>query len=208
MEDKILEEQVEETPEVEVPDFEGKGKVPKEVIENRKTAFKWIAGYTATAAASAWVPGKVTHSAVLKPIQVSMLDKINKTYGMEESAKVAVGSTLLRLGLIEKLGRKAFTLLSTIPGLQVIGLALNAAVGALVTFILGASTALLDEQIVLGRIDLNNIDLDEYITNIFNNYISKFGPTLVAALKTKDPKTIAKNIAPIMVELFKGKLKK
>lgn len=203
--DILLEETVEEAAADVV--LEEEGPAEGSLKGQRKTAFKWIGIYTGSAVAAALVPGNFSHAKLLKPLQVTMLSQVSKAYGVNGTAQQGIGSTLLRLGMVEKIGRTVFNYLSKVPGLQVIGIALNAAVAGVVTFFLGTITAVLDERILKGDIDVNNVDWEKYIGSVVDEYLPKYGPKFAQAFKNKDAKTILKNLSVLSLDVFKAKKK-
>ena len=146
----------------------------------RNMATGFVAASSAAAAVVGAVPIPVADSAVLLPLQVSMLNTLAKTYGLKERSVVnGLIDSIMKVGATTIAGKTIFSMLKAVPGLNAVGSVLNAAVAGVITFVTGEVSMVMFEKEYTGELDTFSHDYEKEIALLFNSYL----PDIVGKLK-------------------------
>lgn len=121
-------------------------------------------GTVATATAAAAVVGAVplvnlADSAILTPLEVGMINAIARVYGIRKDDQLAVFSkSIVDVGAVTIAAKSLLSVLANIPGLQVAGDVLNAAVAGSIVAALGEVSVLAFEQIAQGKRSVADVE--------------------------------------------------
>lgn len=168
-----------------------------------------IGGATAGATAIGAIPLPIPDASVLVPIQSGMLTGIAKIYDMQDKeASNEIVNTVLKVGATTMVGRSLLTALKAIPGLNVAGAILNAAVAGSITLAAGEISNTLFQKVYNNEAELKSVDWNNEITKMFNDYL----PGIIDALKIiagnsngkLDAKSLGKALAVIAKSFSRG----
>ena len=149
--------------------------------KRRSQARRMIAGTAAGAAVVGAVPIPIADSALLVPLQLHMLTRIAKIYGMEKEA-----------------GRTILSALKGVPGIHLAASVLNALVAGTVTYAAGEISAMVFEGIQRGTIDPKTIDWARYIEVLYREKMPEYTELIQEALEKRSAEDVVKNLVKIL----------
>ena len=165
----------------------------------RKEAGRVLARTAAQAAVVGAVPIPVADAAILVPLQLRMLSRIGKIYGMDKStAGNTIIDSIIQVGATTLAGRTLLSALKAVPGIQMAGVILNAIVAGTVTYTAGQVSVRVFEGIRKGTIDPETIDWMNYIQGLFGEKMPDYTKQLQEALEKKTPEEVLKNLLKIL----------
>ena len=167
--------------------------------KRRSQARRMIAGTAAGAAVVGAVPIPIADSALLVPLQLHMLTRIAKIYGMEkDSAENAVIDNIIKVGATTMAGRTILSALKGVPGIHLAASALNALVAGTVTYAAGEISAKVFEGIQRGTIDPKTIDWARYIEVLYREKMPEYTELIQEALEKRSAEDVVKNLVKIL----------
>ncbi|HAE80946.1 MAG TPA: hypothetical protein DCG70_05235 [Lachnoclostridium sp.] len=167
--------------------------------KRRSQARRMIAGTAAGAAVVGAVPIPITDSALLVPLQLHMLTRIARIYGMErDSAENAVIDNIIKVGATTMAGRTILSALKGVPGIHLAASVLNALVAGTVTYAAGEISAMVFEGIQRGTIDPKTIDWARYIEVLYREKMPEYTELIQEALEKRSAEDVVKNLVKIL----------
>ena len=167
--------------------------------KRRTQARRMIAGTAAGAAVVGAVPIPIADSALLVPLQLHMLTRIAKIYGMEkDSAENAVIDNIIKVGATTMAGRTILSVLKGVPGIHLAASVLNALVAGTVTYAAGEISAMVFEGIQRGTIDPKTIDWARYIEVLYREKMPEYTELIQEALEKRSAEDVLKNLVKIL----------
>ena len=167
--------------------------------KRRTQARRMIAGTAAGAAVVGAVPIPIADSALLVPLQLHMLTRIAKIYGMEkDSAENAVIDNIIKVGATTMAGRTILSALKGVPGIHLAASVLNALVAGTVTYAAGEISAMVFEGIQRGTIDPKTIDWARYIEVLYREKMPEYTELIQEALEKRSAEDVLKNLVKIL----------
>ena len=167
--------------------------------KRRSQARRMIAGTAAGAAVVGAVPIPIADSALLVPLQLHMLTRIAKIYGMEKnSTENAVIDNIIKVGATTMAGRTALSALKKVPGIHLAASVLNALVAGTVTYAAGEISAMVFEGIQRGTIDPKTIDWARYIEVLYREKMPEYTQLIQEALEKRSAEDVVKNLVKIL----------
>ncbi len=167
--------------------------------KRRTQARRMIAGTAAGAAVVGAVPIPIADSALLVPLQLHMLTRIAKIYGMEkDSAENAVIDNIIKVGATTMAGRTILSALKGVPGIHLAASVLNALVAGTVTYAAGEISAMVFEGIQRGTIDPKTIDWARYIEVLYREKMPEYTELIQEALEKRSAEDVVKNLVKIL----------
>ncbi len=167
--------------------------------KRRSQARRMIAGTAAGAAVVGAVPIPIADSALLVPLQLHMLTRIAKIYGMEkDSAENAVIDNIIKVGATTMAGRTILSALKGVPGIHLAASVLNALVAGTVTYAAGEISAMVFEGIQRGTIDPKTIDWARYIEVLYREKMPEYTELIQEALEKRSAEDVVKNLVKIL----------
>ena len=167
--------------------------------KRRAAARRTIAGTAAGAAVVGAVPIPIADSALLVPLQLHMLTRIAKIYGMEkDSAENAVIDNIIKVGATTMAGRTILSALKGVPGIHLAASVLNALVAGTVTYAAGEISAMVFEGIQRGTIDPKTIDWARYIEVMYREKMPEYKELIQEALEKRSAEDVVKNLVKIL----------
>ena len=167
--------------------------------KRRSQARRMIAGTAAGAAVVGAVPIPIADSALLVPLQLHMLTRIAKIYGMEkDSAENAVIDNIIKVGATTMAGRTILSALKGVPGIHLAASVLNALVAGTVTYAAGEISAMVFEGIQRGTIDPKTIDWARYIEVLYREKMPEYKELIQEALEKRSAEDVVKNLVKIL----------
>ena len=167
--------------------------------KRRSQARRMIAGTAAGAAVVGAVPIPIADSALLVPLQLHMLTRIAKIYGMEkDSAENAVIDNIIKVGATTMAGRTILSALKGVPGIHLAASVLNALVAGTVTYAAGEISAKVFEGIQRGTIDPKTIDWARYIEVLYREKMPEYTELIREALEKRSAEDVVKNLVKIL----------
>ena len=174
--------------------------------KRRSQARRMIAGTAAGAAVVGAVPIPIADSALLVPLQLHMLTRIAKIYGMEkDSAENAVIDNIIKVGATTMAGRTALSALKKVPGIHLAASVLNALGAGTVTYAAGEISAMVFEGIQRGTIDPKTIDWARYIEVLYREKMPEYTQLIQEALEKRSAEDVVKNLVKILSRRRDGK---
>ena len=138
-----------------------------------------IGASTAGATAIGAIPLAIPDATVLVPIQTGMLTAISKIYNVQdEDSSNEIINTIIKVGGTTMAGKALLNGIKAIPGLNVAGAILNAAVAGTITLAAGEISNVLFKGVYAKEIDVKSINWEKEITKMFNDYL----PGIIDAL--------------------------
>ncbi|MBQ5421181.1 MAG: DUF697 domain-containing protein [Clostridium sp.] len=167
--------------------------------KRRTQARRMIAGTAAGAAVVGAVPIPIADSALLVPLQLHMLTRIARIYGMEkDSAENAVIDNIIKVGATTMAGRTILSALKGVPGIHLAASVLNALVAGTVTYAAGEISAMVFEGIQRGTIDPKTIDWARYIEVLYREKMPEYTELIQEALEKRSAEDVVKNLVKIL----------
>ncbi len=167
--------------------------------KRRSQARRMIAGTAAGAAVVGAVPIPIADSALLVPLQLHMLTRIAKIYGMEkDSTENAVIDNIIKVGATTMAGRTILSALKGVPGIHLAASVLNALVAGTVTYAAGEISAMVFEGIQRGTIDPKTIDWARYIEVLYREKMPEYTELIQEALEKRSAEDVVKNLVKIL----------
>lgn len=167
--------------------------------KRRTQARRMIAGTAAGAAVVGAVPIPIADSALLVPLQLHMLTRIARIYGMEkDSAENAVIDNIIKVGATTMAGRTILSALKGVPGIHLAASVLNALVAGTVTYAAGEISAMVFEGIQRGTIDPKTIDWARYIEVLYREKMPEYTELIQEALEKRSAEDVLKNLVKIL----------
>ena len=167
--------------------------------KRRSQARRMIAGTAAGAAVVGAVPIPIADSALLVPLQLHMLTRIARIYGMEkDSAENAVIDNIIKVGATTMAGRTILSALKGVPGIHLAASVLNALVAGTVTYAAGEISAMVFEGIQRGTIDPKTIDWARYIEVLYREKMPEYTELIQEALEKRSAEDVLKNLVKIL----------
>ncbi len=167
--------------------------------KRRSQARRMIAGTAAGAAVVGAVPIPIADSALLVPLQLHMLTRIARIYGMEkDSAENAVIDNIIKVGATTMAGRTILSALKGVPGIHLAASVLNALVAGTVTYAAGEISAMVFEGIQRGTIDPKTIDWARYIEVLYREKMPEYTELIQEALEKRSAEDVVKNLVKIL----------
>jgi uncharacterized protein (DUF697 family) len=172
---------------------------------NRKRAMAH--GTTGVATTAAVVVGAVPipypDAAILVPLEVTLVNGLAQIYGInknEDSKKLI--NTIVEIGTVSVVARQAINMLKAIPGVNLGASALNALIAGSIVAAIGEGSIHVFEQIYLGNKTVGDID---WVKKVMESKLtSQFVDAVKAALEKITDSTDKKDIAKIIVDIFKS----
>ncbi|MBQ4149330.1 MAG: DUF697 domain-containing protein, partial [Clostridium sp.] len=145
------------------------------------------------------VPIPIADSALLVPLQLHMLTRIARIYGMEkDSAENAVIDNIIKVGATTMAGRTILSALKGVPGIHLAASVLNALVAGTVTYAAGEISAMVFEGIQRGTIDPKTIDWARYIEVLYREKMPEYTELIQEALEKRSAEDVVKNLVKIL----------
>ena len=120
------------------------------------------------------VPIPIPDSTLLVPIQTGMMWRIADIYGIQKNdTSNKIVNTTLKVGATTVAGRSIVKGLQSIPGLNLAGSLVNAAVAGSVTYISGQACRIIFEKIYVGEMEEEGTDWEKEIREIYERYAPK-----------------------------------
>lgn len=167
--------------------------------KRRSQARRMIAGTAAGAAVVGAVPIPIADSALLVPLQLHMLTRIARIYGMQKgSAENAVIDNIIKVGATTMAGRTILSALKGVPGIHLAASVLNALVAGTVTYAAGEISAMVFEGIQRGTIDPKTIDWARYIEVLYREKMPEYTELIQEALEKRSAEDVVKNLVKIL----------
>ena len=167
--------------------------------KRRTQARRMIAGTAAGAAVVGAVPIPIADSALLVPLQLHMLTRIARIYGMQKgSAENAVIDNIIKVGATTMAGRTILSALKGVPGIHLAASVLNALVAGTVTYAAGEISAMVFEGIQRGTIDPKTIDWARYIEVLYREKMPEYTELIQEALEKRSAEDVVKNLVKIL----------
>ena len=167
--------------------------------KRRSQARRMIAGTAAGAAVVGAVPIPIADSALLVPLQLHMLTRIARIYGMEkDSVENAVIDNIIKVGATTMAGRTILSALKGVPGIHLAASVLNALVAGTVTYAAGEISAMVFEGIQRGTIDPKTIDWARYIEVLYREKMPEYTELIQEALEKRSAEDVLKNLVKIL----------
>lgn len=167
--------------------------------KRRSQARRMIAGTAAGAAVVGAVPIPIADSALLVPLQLHMLTRIARIYGMQKgSAENAVIDNIIKVGATTMAGRTILSALKGVPGIHLAASVLNALVAGTVTYAAGEISAMVFEGIQRGTIDPKTIDWARYIEVLYREKMPEYTELIQEALEKRSAEDVLKNLVKIL----------
>ena len=167
--------------------------------KRRSQARRMIAGTAAGAAVVGAVPIPIADSALLVPLQLHMLTRIARIYGMKkDSAENAVIDNIIKVGATTMAGRTILSALKGVPGIHLAASVLNALVAGTVTYAAGEISAMVFEGIQRGTIDPKTIDWARYIEVLYREKMPEYTELIQEALEKRSAEDVLKNLVKIL----------
>ena len=167
--------------------------------KRRTQARRMIAGTAAGAAVVGAVPIPIADSALLVPLQLHMLTRIARIYGMEkDSVENAVIDNIIKVGATTMAGRTILSALKGVPGIHLAASVLNALVAGTVTYAAGEISAMVFEGIQRGTIDPKTIDWARYIEVLYREKMPEYTELIQEALEKRSAEDVVKNLVKIL----------
>lgn len=167
--------------------------------KRRSQARRMIAGTAAGAAVVGAVPIPIADSALLVPLQLHMLTRIARIYGMEkDSVENAVIDNIIKVGATTMAGRTILSALKGVPGIHLAASVLNALVAGTVTYAAGEISAMVFEGIQRGTIDPKTIDWARYIEVLYREKMPEYTELIQEALEKRSAEDVVKNLVKIL----------
>lgn len=167
--------------------------------KRRSQARRMIAGTAAGAAVVGAVPIPIADSALLVPLQLHMLTRIARIYGMEkDSTENAVIDNIIKVGATTMAGRTILSALKGVPGIHLAASVLNALVAGTVTYAAGEISAMVFEGIQRGTIDPKTIDWARYIEVLYREKMPEYTELIQEALEKRSAEDVVKNLVKIL----------
>lgn len=136
-----------------------------------------IASTTAAATVGA-APIPAPDATVLVPLQMAMMHRLSKIYGLEEKSYTNdIIDMVIKIGATTMAGKALLQGIKMIPGLNIAGAVLNATVAGVITFAAGEVAQAMFEKTYTGEID-TNVDWEKEIKALFENYL----PSIISKL--------------------------
>ena len=166
-----------------------------------------ISGSTAAAVAIGAIPLPVPDATILTTVQVNMLNRISKVFNLQkEELSKEITKVILQIGLTTAAGRMLGKSLKAIPGIQVAGAIVDAAVAGSITFALGSTAEIIFEKMYNGDLDIN--DIEEEIKKIFGEIMPDIEEQISTFLKNSTESLSDINIKQFFEALAKDKTSK
>ena len=167
--------------------------------KRRSQARRMIAGTAAGAAVVGAVPIPIADSALLVPLQLHMLTRIARIYGMEkDSVENAVIDNIIKVGATTMAGRTILSALKGVPGIHLAASVLNALVAGTVNYAAGEISAMVFEGIQRGTIDPKTIDWARYIEVLYREKMPEYTELIQEALEKRSAEDVVKNLVKIL----------
>jgi len=163
-------------------------------------AHKIVVFFSFTNATVGAIPIPFADSPILVFSQTMMINKITNAFGIPFS-KDKISSlvkTLMVNGPVSTVAKNAVSYLKAIPGINVVGSAINAIVASAVTAALGEATIKLMKDISEEKVEKKDLEkINEYLENNFNEIFEENKINLPKLLADPDTKVIGKKVVNI-----------
>ena len=151
----------------------------------------------------------IADATLLIPTQTVMLNRIASIYGIkDENSTNNIIDTIIQVGGTTIAGKALIKALRMVPGLNIAGAVLNAAVAGTVTFAAGEISNTIFQRIYKKELDPKSVDWEKEITKMFKDYL----PEIIAVIEKlgidTNGKFDIKKIGSVLEELSKTFLKK
>ena len=149
----------------------------------RRECTNIISGASAAAVAIGAVPLPVPDATVLTTVQVNMLNRISRVFDLQEKElSKEISKYIIQIGVTTAAGRMLGKSLKAIPGIQIAGALIDAAVAGSITFALGTTAELVFEKIYSGEFDADAMDTE--IRQIFDQVMPEIEEKIREFLKS------------------------
>ncbi|MBQ4537822.1 MAG: 50S ribosome-binding GTPase [Lachnospiraceae bacterium] len=175
-----------------------------DVKQKRKNARAITATCTVAGATVGAVPVPFPDAVILTPLELGLVKSIAKVYGISSTSDVgsSVIKTIVEVGTVSVAARSVIVAIKAIPGLNIAGAVLNAVVAGVIIATIGEATAVIMENIYLGKKDAKDLD---WVTKFVENELTKTVAGKVQEVASKmvqNGKVDAKDIAKLIIEVF------
>ena len=155
-----------------------------------------ISGAATASVAIGAIPLPVPDATLLTTVQVNMLNRISQVFHLQkEELSKEITKIILQIGLTTAAGRMLGKTLKAIPGIQIAGSLIDAAVAGSITFALGMTAEAVFEKTYKGELDLNNMDAE--VRQIFGEVMPDIEEQITAFLKNS-----AESLSDIRIRQF------
>ena len=175
-----------------------------DVKQKHKNARAITATCTVAGATVGAVPVPFPDAMILTPLELGLVKSIAKVYGISSTSDVgsSVIKTIVEVGTVSVAARSVIVAIKAIPGLNIAGAVLNAVVAGVIIATIGEATAVIMENIYLGKKDAKDLD---WVTKFVENELTKTVAGKVQEVASKmvqNGKVDAKDIAKLIIEVF------
>ena len=176
----------------------------KQFILNRKRAM--AQGVTSVSTVSAAVVGfapivAFSDALILAPIETAEIKAIAEVYGLRKNTKSKQFiDTIVNTGAVSLVAKSAIGALKAIPGINIVGAPLNAAVAGGIVVALGEGATYAFEQVYLGKKTLDDLDWVKKLmeSKLSNTVVSILTEAVKKMSNDSDAKAVAKAILSVL----------
>ena len=150
-----------------------------------------------------------TDSALLVPVQMTMMKAVAKAYSIKnDSITNEIIDNVLKAGATTLAGKGLLGALKAIPGINIAGAVLNAVVAGTITLVAGQASLVLFEKIYTGEIDKTSIDWNSEVAKLFDMHLPAFVEKIEGLSKENGPKLDIEDVKQLFIDLIQLTLKK
>lgn len=172
----------------------------------KNMAYGYLSVATVSASVVGAIPIPVPDATILLPLQMRMLKSIAKSFNIsDKSMENQIIDSVLKAGTTTIVARSLLNTLKANPALNIAADVLNAAVAGLITFVTGEIEIITFENVYKGTWDLEKIDINDKVLQMFKDKLPDAIKVLETALSKQDEKMTVEKLGKILMDLFKKK---
>ena len=167
-----------------------------------------VAAATMSATVVGAIPIPVPDATILVPIQTAMMNGLAKIYKLQDqSVTNDIIDTMIKVGATTMAGKALINAIKAIPGLQIAGAVLNAAVAGTITLAAGETSNVLFRKVYAGEIEPSSINWEKEITLLFKKYLPGIIEALGNLLENNDGQITVIKLGEVFSKLISTFLK-
>ncbi len=180
----------------------GDGKKKFLLLERRALSFSVTGAATVSSMALAAIPVPIADHYMLAPLQTGLQLWITKIYDLKKENSEKIVSAMAGAGIATAAAKTAFSTAKAIPGVNVLGSALNAIVAGVFTAMIGGATILMAEKYGSGEIDEEKLAAD--VQEFFEQFSAQLlnSPEFKELIGSLDFRAIAGKLMKLVTSLF------
>lgn len=174
------------------------------LMRTRAIAQSVVAASTTAAVAVGAVPIPFPDAVILTPLEVTLVNGLSRIYNIQkgEESKLMLQS-IIDVGTVGVLAKQAIIAIKAIPGINIAGSVLNAAIAGSIVAAIGEGSIYVFEQIYLGKKSVSDI---EWVKEFMETYInSEFLNKVNDLVKGLSQSSTVDSIAKLVGEVFFSK---